>query len=397
MMKIKPILMGVVARLINPFIKVRPKTWVFGSDQGQTYREGAKYLLEYVQRYHPDYKCIFVTQNPLVVEELNAKGINCLMNFSWRAIFEVAKAEAIFTTQSTADVKFTYKKPGRKFFYMMHGMSQKISWKQLPAGYIHSLFGEKKFISVAREKISQFLTIGYTVSDVEFLSSTSEFFIPYIHLDFGDEMEVQTLGMPRNDALFQPERMRNEKWIGNTSDKLVVTYMPTHRKYGAGEITPTPFADNPEVQNWMRQNNVLFVMKNHPNFISRIKQGNTNDVLKDVTADRLDPQVCIYHSDVLITDFSSVWVDYLLLQRPLIFYFYDDFEKEDVGSYFDIKKEIPGHFCYNEDQLFELIKQCKQNYDAMRPSDSTVHKFQKFVDGDSCERYFNEVIKHFGR
>jgi CDP-glycerol glycerophosphotransferase (TagB/SpsB family) len=84
-------------------------------------------------------------------------------------------------------------------------------------------------------------------------------------------------------------------------------------------------------------------------------------------------------------------MDYLLLRRPIVFYIYDNFVKDDVGLYYDPVKENVGHPCYSEDELFRLIKRIKENYEAMRPSDAAIHKFHKYVDGNSCERYFNEI------
>lgn len=169
--------------------------------------------------------------------------------------------------------------------------------------------------------------------------------------------------------------------------------MPTHRGYGTGTVTPTPFIKRPDVQQWFRDNNVVFLMKNHPNMIPKLKDKKDTDVIKDITKLGLDPQVCIYHSDVLITDYSSVWMDYLLLRRPILFYIYDNFEKNDVGTYYDLSKTNVGHFCYNEDEMFNLIKVCKMDSKAMIASDEVVHKYHTYIDGKSCERYFNAVME----
>lgn len=395
-MNIKPLLMGLIARIINNFIKVKPKHWAFGSDGGKTYREGAKYLIEYTLKNHPDYKCTFITQNPHVIKELKEKGIPCLHNYSWKAIIEIAKAEAVFTTQSTADVRFTYRKKGRRFFYMMHGMSNKRSWKQLPEKFVSAaLHGKNKFIAKIKKQISVWLTIGYDIDDFTFMVSTSDFFVPYIKLDFGDDKLIKNIGMPRNDGLLDHERIKNENWVKGIENKFVITYMPTHRAYGTGDITPTPFQNRPEIQQWMRENNVVLLMKNHPNFIPRIKDSLNNDAIIDITKMRLDPQVCLYHSDVLITDHSSVWIDYLLLKRPIIFYMYDDFEKNDVGLYYNVKDLNVGHMCYYEDELFKLIKEIKYNYERMSPSAETVSKFHTYVDCKNSERYFYAVEEMF--
>ena len=64
--------------------------------------------------------------------------------------------------------------------------------------------------------------------------------------------------------------------------------------------------------------------------------------------------------------------------------------------YYDVKRENVGHFCFSEDELFEMIKRIKVDYDDMRPTDAVVCKFHKYVDGNSCERYFNEIIRMLG-
>ena len=139
---------------------------------------------------------------------------------------------------------------------------------------------------------------------------------------------------------------------------------------------------------WFRDNNILLLMKQHPNMLSKMKDFPNTETIKDITRSNYDPQVCIYHSDVLITDISSVWMDYLLLRRPVIFYIYDDFEQNDAGCHYDIREDPPGYFCYSEKELLELIKSIKMNYDKMRPSDRIVKKYHKYIDGNSCKRYF---------
>ena len=233
-------------------------------------------------------------------------------------------------------------------------------------------------------------------NNIEFVSATSTFLQQYMQLDFGKEMDVRILGMPRNDGLFDHDRMKKERWINGTKEKFVITYMPTHRLYGRGEITPTPFIDKPEYQKWMRDNNIVLLMKQHPNMIHKLKDIPQTDVVRDITLDGIDPQVCIYHSDLLVTDFSSVWMDFLLLKRPIIFYIYDNFESMDAGCHYDIRKDPPGHFCYTEDDLFNLIKKVKEDYDKMKPSDKIINKYHKYQDGNSCERYFNEIFKELG-
>lgn len=392
------LLYGLAARFINAVVPVRKGRWVFGADFGQTYREGSKYLLEYMLRYHPEYHCAFITRSNAVCESLQRRGIVCANNYSFKGIWLVARAECVFTTQVAADILFAFKKKNRRYFYLMHGMPMKVALAVLRKKEDGALKSRRTFFNKLKSVFSNLLLIDYRITDSEFVSATSEFFKYWMEPEFDNKTPVKVLGMPRNDALFQDLRMDCGSWIPDVKGKFLITYMPTHRLYGKGKVSPTPFADRPDVQAWMQQNNVVLVVKNHPNMLRQFPKGNYHPyeslTIKDITASGIDPMVAIYHSDVLITDYSSVWMDYLLLRRPIVFYIYDDFTKDDVGLYYDPIKEDVGYSCYSEDELFDLIKKIKCNYERMRPSDAVVEKFHKYRDGNSCERYFNEISSH---
>src|SRR5690606_7699314 len=63
-------------------------------------------------------------------------------------------------------------------------------------------------------------------------------------------------------------------------------------------------------------------------------------------------------SDVLITDYSSVFFDYAILNRPIIFYVFDIEEYRDKlrGFYFNLEKEAPGPLVKTTEQLINVIK-----------------------------------------
>lgn len=398
---VKKLLLGTLARALNAIIPVRKGLWIFGSDYGNMYREGSKYLLEHMLEYHPEYDCRFVTQSEKVYEELAARNIPCVMNLSLRGVWIAARAECVFTTQVGGDIVYAFKKRKRRFFYLVHGQSYKVALMALSkTGYKQkAIFADANpivgFLRKIKAWLSFYFVCDYGCLDSEFVSATSEFLSKWQKNDFGEGMQSLILGMPRNDALFQPQRMRREKWILDVEGKLIVAYMPTHRLYGRGDMSPTPFQNRPDIQEWMVKNDVLLVVKNHPNMLL-FNKGMCfyeSSCIKDITAAGIDPMTVLYHSDALITDYSSVWMDYLLLKRPLIFYIYDNFEHEDVGVYYDIKEESVGHFCYSEEELFDLIKKVKGNYDSMRPNESVVRKFHKYVDGNSCARYYNAIMQ----
>lgn len=391
-MKIPLFVYGIYARILNVLIPVKEKTWAFGADYGRTYREGSKYMLEYMLKEHPDYDCFFVTRNKQVIRDLTKKGIPCYLNTSLKGIRKLVQAECVFTTQAPSDILFDFKKKKRRYFYISHGMPFKRGFKAVldRSILIKNWTGVRKFF----KPLLKYFTKDNGFDDCEFEICTSDFLKPYVKMYFGETIPIKVIGFPRLDAFFDESRMSQEKWLPRTEGKFIITYMPTHRVQGTGELSPYPFENRPDVQNWMKENNILFVMKQHPNFIPKTKDTIETDTFVNITKRGFDPQVCLYHTDVLITDFSTVWIDYLILQRPLIFYYYDDYLHKDWGQLYDIKDDPPGSFCYDSDELFEAIKRVFFNYKSMRPSDRLVHKYHKFIDGNSCQRYYEAITSN---
>ena len=100
----------------------------------------------------------------------------------------------------------------------------------------------------------------------------------------------------------------------------------------------------------------------------------------------------------MITDYSSVYVDYLLLNRPILFFTYDYeyYEKENRGLQYDLKKMAPGPLIYSGKELIESIKNIsiiEKEYEHKR---NLLNKeFNKYQDGKSTERLlkFLKIIK----
>ena len=133
--QLQELVWGLFARVVNVLVPVQKGHWIFASDYGRQCREGSKYLLEYMLREHSDYHCTFVTRNSDVREMLSKKGIPCVMNFSWKGILSIARAEAVFFTQYCDDVYFAYRKPYRKHYFPLEPQCFRAFFYALHCGF----------------------------------------------------------------------------------------------------------------------------------------------------------------------------------------------------------------------------------------------------------------------
>lgn len=387
-------LYGCFARCVSFLCPVQKKHWIFGANFGKSYGEGPRNLMKYVVAHDPSITCTYITQNKKVYRELKKQGINCEMNFSFMGILAIAKSDCVFVSHVGNDILYAYKKKNRRFFYLMHGQAFKIVLGAVPLSYWRSITPKKSFFKECLLLIKEHICNSGNYYDSYFVSACSDFIAQYTRMEFPIQTQIKILGSPRNDTLFDDEFMKHP-FFDNLKNKFIISYMPTHRLYGKGEASPVLFVDDKVAQQWMRDNNIIILIKQHPNMIPKIDSDLSNDVIVDITKMDLDPHLVIYHSDVLITDYSSVWIDYLLLRRPLLFFLYDNFGVEDAGYHYELSDDPAGHICKTQEKLLELIKRTKDDYKEMCPSDKIIRKYHKYVDGKSCERHYFEIMKSY--
>ncbi|WP_285945265.1 CDP-glycerol glycerophosphotransferase family protein [Thomasclavelia cocleata] len=97
-------------------------------------------------------------------------------------------------------------------------------------------------------------------------------------------------------------------------------------------------------------------------------------------------------SDMLITDYSSVFFDYAILKRPIYFYMYDleSYRDELRGFYLDVYKDLPGQIIEDENLLLEEIKQNNFDYDKLELFNL---RFNNHEDGRASKRVLEILLK----
>jgi len=235
--------------------------------------------------------------------------------------------------------------------------------------------------------------------------STSDYASRGISLDSQIEyFKFVTLGFPRNDEMLKNSDSFKKKVYDKLgfTPKFIIIYAPTHRDYerpenGQSEEQRSIFGtekttDLQDMQRTLEDLDAIIIAKIHPRQErSVIKSSLTERMffLSDFSLIGANLQLFLSISDLLISDYSSVFYDYLLLNKPIIHYCYDYEQNVKARGFFidPIEPFFAGDVIYKLKELPGVLKENivnpKKNEDKRNKVRSLVFKYN---DGNACKR-----------
>jgi CDP-glycerol glycerophosphotransferase len=216
--------------------------------------------------------------------------------------------------------------------------------------------------------------------------------------DLEDPSILQEVGYPRNDFLYNytsEDIVRIKQSLGIPDDKKVILYAPTWRdnqhEAGKGYTYKLGIDFDSLRDNFSDEYVILFRthyfisnlidLSQYEGFVYNVSQyGDINDLY--------------IVSDILITDYSSVFFDYANLKRPMLFYMYDfDEYKQNLRDFYIDLDELPGPIAKTEEDLIAQLKQMDSYDEKYRDVyDRFTAKFNYLDDGKSSERLIERCI-----
>ena len=200
-------------------------------------------------------------------------------------------------------------------------------------------------------------------------------------------------GYPRNDFLFNytPEDvMRVKAKYGIPDGKKVILYAPTFRDNRADRDMPQLPLDFAKLKDALGEEYVI-LFRTHYLVRGEVDFTAMDGFVLDAIAEE-DINDLYIISDILITDYSSVFFDFANLKRPVILFTFDLEEYADQirGFYFDMR-DLPFPIVMDQDGLTDAIKNVSFEYsDAYRAFNE---KFNPLEDGNSSARVLEEIIR----
>ncbi|WP_339008952.1 CDP-glycerol glycerophosphotransferase family protein [Fusobacterium varium] len=341
-------------------------------------------IYKYLKEKLPAYKYIWITENKSINSNKRENSRTKIYpKISLAGIYYFLRSKYIFTTHGLYS-NFSSNK-NRKIINLWHGMPLK------PIGNL-----DKRTNKTIETKYDMII-------------ATSELFQCFMAKAFNiDINKVIITGQPRNDLLYEETDFFCKINLKKEKFKKILMWMPTFRKYIVDSesswakdgkyvenyISILPFSKLSNLNKLLEKKQFLLILKLHPFDIlqeEKFKEFTNIIILKNEDLENIDEHLypLLGTTDALITDYSSVWIDYEILNKPIFFAIHDYEEyKNTRGLLFEDFINISPYPVIDTYEKFIGFLENYENID-MNNREFT-NKYNKYKDNKSCER----IIKY---
>ena len=369
---------------IHLFLKLPVKdNWImFESFFGKSYSDSPKYIYEYLSRNHPGkYRAIWVidkrhTKIPYMHQKIRRQGF----------LYSYYLARCKYLVFNSRQPLWVIKREESVFLQTWHGTPLK------------KLVFDMDEITSASPRYKE--QVYYQSRAWDYLIAPNSFSSVTFRRCFMYEGTLLETGYPRNDILHDPNREKLAKNIRNTlgipKEKKTILYAPTWRDdefYGKGQYKFELQLDLDKLRVGLKEDYVI-LLRTHYFIADSINVSAWNGFVVNVSKyDDISELYLI--SDILITDYSSVFFDYANLKRPMLFFTYDLENYRDMlrGFYFNIEKEVPGPLLYTTEEVIDAVnhidlihREYNQRYEEF------YQRFCEWEDGHAAEKVVKSVF-----
>lgn len=376
-------------------IKVENKTIIFSCFNGKSYSCSPKAIYEYMindEKYR-DYKFIWAFKDVQKYDYLQQNKNTKIVKAGSKAYLKaLARAKYWIFNYKIAD--YLYPKKNQVFLQCWHGTPL----KRLGCDLIHfdnklnTMKEMKKRYKVEAKKFS------YFISPSKY--ATEKFVSAWNLKEVGKENIIIEKGYPRNDFLYNytkndVEKIKSKFRLENT-DKKIILYAPTYRGDQHTSGLGYTYKEEVNFERFQKELRDDFIILFRPHyFVANTFNFEKYKGFVYNVADVDDINELYIISDILITDYSSVFFDYANLKRPMIFYMYDleHYRDESNGFYFNVEEELPGKITRTDDELLEEIKRVSKEFAYEEKYKKFNEKYNYLEDGKASKRVVEDVIE----
>ena len=281
-----------------------------------------------------------------IEKALNLQGITVLKPNRWSTFYHILTAGVFVLSHVPRDAHLSLKNKNRKVLGLWHG----VAFKNI----------ESQMISVSDSKME---LIKSNAKLYDLMVASSEADRKYIAKSFlVDESIIDIIGLPRYELLksnypvdkflqIQKNKLKNIK-----RSKKFILYAPTFREKTESAFDQVCDKEWIQLQNYLEKRNVILGLRPH-SYDNKTPPCITEEMENIVWLSQeefTESNLVLQFVDALIVDFSSIWIDFLLLDRPILG-FAKDFEhycNNERGFAYDFEETFPDKFAYNFNEFF---------------------------------------------
>ncbi len=363
---------------------------MFGAWFGHRYADNSRYVFEYVNEYQPEIRAVWLTRDPTIVAQLRRRGREAHLTGSWRGFWLACRAGLAVATCGNADLN-----------PMALSRTQRLQlWHGTPLKKIKAddQITEHQPRRVWRRWLSQLasLLFPFIRERWDLIISPSPAISPRLASAFAVPFErVIVTGYPRGDVILRspPELL---PYVERLKERFprhrLLLYAPTHRQEGRGTVDLFADLQREELAHFLASEQSLLLIRMHYYHADQLGSPKAT-ALNQVCwlSDEAVPDInyLLPHIDVLITDYSSVYFDFLLLDRPIVFAPFDleDYVRRDRDLYDPYDAITPGPKCRSWHEVIGATADFLHGRDGYGPARRAVReRFNAFVDTENCQR-----------
>ncbi len=384
------------------FTRKDKNIWVFGALRGQQYTDNAKYLFEYVNQ-HTDIQAIWISKNSAVITDLRSKGFQAYHEHSREALNYARRAKIAIVThrgnRDKSDLPFQAFNSKTKIIQLWHGIPlKKIAYDDTVFSFRHDENSIRwRFKSLIKHVFFPFLNYVNRPSLILALSDETKDIFAKAFRTRAENVVVT--GYPRNDTLLCTSGHEKR----NVLTKVI--YMPTFRGSVSSDfdLFLQYGFDVARLDTFLFKENMSLDIKLHPfnhptgDLLEKLAEAQNISFLEHD-----DIYEILGEYNVLVTDFSSIYFDYLLLNRHIIFapFDRDSYIENDREFYFDYDEVTPGPKAKDWNEIMQHLSvfsgRSSRNGSTnnfAKERESIKSRFHHFQDNRSTQRVYEAIIK----
>lgn len=367
----------IFGQIVNNIIAALPKQdkIVFVNFLGRGYGDSPKYIAEEILRQALPYDLVWLVYD---MNNTFPKGIRKVKFYSMKSRYELSTARVII---SNTKARLPYSKKKSQYYIQ--------TW--------HGGFGVKYI----EGDIQQFLPEDYVrdskydSSITDLILSGSDFQTQVIKDSFWYNGEIFMKGVPRNDIFFNYTRetiIKLKKLYGFDDNSKIVIYAPTFRRNGNVDVYQLNAQKMLQSLRKKTGDNWKLIIRLHPSIADKSGIFHYDSDVIDGSS-FTDSQELLVISDLLITDFSSMMMDFAIMRKPVLLFIQDldDYVKES-GGVRPIFYNLPFSMGRSNEELNEIINEFDNNV-YLKSLDSFMHKYFRSYDDGHASEYVVERIK----